>query len=326
MNQYDVAISLKQSILNQLIDLLFNRPTLKDQLFRGSQTATLAAVSVTVEWEIQQPPKVMLSPPDIAQWQKAIKQNGDALPPVQNAFVIHFPALNVSRQKLSGEPDEETIALDVIGVASLTNNQLVLTPIAAVVDLSHAKPLDRLIFKTILIPQVLQIAGTMLSHQQMPRLDFQGVQFGSPVLTIGNGQIIVAANLAGKSPPATPSFSQLPNTNAPFYVLLSRAVMQQIADREIQCLQGKSVATSGTESFGLGRANYRASATLNTVAVQPLSAPASVQAHIGVEISASAGVDIFSVISDRVTDTVDTVGKTFEEAGEAIENLFGKLF
>lgn len=323
---YDVAISMDQVALNRVIDSLFGRPNLRNRLLSGSQTTTLSGVQVTVGWEVQQAPSVTLSPPSSQQWQSAIKQDGNVPQPTQDAFIVNFPKLKVSRQKTSGQIDEETIALDAICVINLRDNKLALDPVAVIVDLSQATPNDRVIFKAILIPQILRIADSMLSGQQMPNLDFQGVQFGLLVLAVGNERIVGAANLVGKALPPVPSLSELPNTSSPFYVLLSQEAVQKIADRGIQELQGKSDSTSGSESFGIGKANYSASVRLNSISVQTSSNPTIVQANVGVSASASAGVDVFSVIGDGIVDAAKTVGEAVEDAGKAVGDFFKNIF
>lgn len=81
MSNFDVAICMDQGSLNQVINSIFNRQSLRAKLFNGSQSTTLAGVQVQVGWEVLVPPTVTLTPPSAEQWSSAVKRDGSTAQP-----------------------------------------------------------------------------------------------------------------------------------------------------------------------------------------------------------------------------------------------------
>ncbi len=332
MSNFDIGICIDQTTLSGVIAALYARPSLKSQLFSGRQTIAIMGVNLTVGWDVQQAPTVSLNPPSAQQWQNAVKSDGSVPQPVENAFLVQFSQVRVEKQPDSGGAMATTTSFAAICTVSLTNNALTITPMAVVIDLSQASEFDQVMYRMLIIPRVLNLVGTVLSGQQLPDIDFQGTRFGAAVLTVGNGQLTVVANLAGQPAPAAPAPDRLPG--GPFSILLSPQAMQQIANRGTRDLQGKTTGTSGSQSFGIGTANYRANVRLDHVSatVSP-GDPTTVNAAVGVAVSASAGVDILGVVGDAVEQGAEAVGGgvvtaakatagALEDAGRAIKNAF----
>jgi hypothetical protein len=307
MSNYDVAIVMNQAALNGVLASLFAQQNLRSQLFSGSQQASVLGTKTTVSWSVLQTPTVTLSPPSAQQWSQAIKQDGSTPQPAQNALVVSFPALQVS--ETSTNPS--TVPVEAIVVASINSkNALSLAPVAVIVDLSKASTFDQTLYKEIIIPQVLNLTTSMLSGEQIPNISFQGVQFGSLVLSVGNGLLAGVANLNGKPAPAAPDLTSLPNQN--FYILLSHDAMQQIASTGSHQLQGQSTHTSGSKSFGIGSADYNAGIKLNNASASVSSSDLTrVNASVDVSASASAGINLF-----------DSIGQTIVSIGQQIGNAF----
>ncbi|NEW06830.1 hypothetical protein GK047_12495 [Paenibacillus sp. SYP-B3998] len=206
-------------------------------------------------------------------------------------------------------------------VAISPSNKLTLTPVAAVVDLKDSSPQDQTIYKLFLIPKVLQMAATLLTGEQIPNLDFQGVQFGPVVLAVGSGKLVAAASLPGRPVPVIPDLAGFPD--GAFTVLLSPDALQQMASRGVQTLQGKSTSTSGSENYGIFKANYGASVTLRNVAVSVNPANlTTVHASLHVAAAAGAGVDVFGAIGDTIADGAKKVADGVVDTANKIADAF----
>jgi hypothetical protein len=322
MSNYDVAISIDQATLNRVIATAFGRQSLRSKLFSGRQTITFQGVQVTVGWEVQQVPTLSLTPPSTQQWQNAIKQDGGAAQPMQNAFVVNIPQLKVTMENTSGKIEEATTSVEAICTISINalNNKLSLDPVALVVDLSQASAFDKVIYRTFLIPQVLHMADSLLSDEQFPDIDFKGIRFGPAVLIVGTGRIVAIANLQGKPAPSAPPADSFPD--GPLYILLSREAMQQVVSRGTQDLRGKRVSASGSRDFTVGKANYNVSLQFDSVSASLTNDLTVVNASLGVSVSASAGVDVVSAIGGTIVNAAKTVGDGVVSAGKAVADAF----
>lgn len=315
MSQYDLLISLSETTLNQTVATLCQRQSIKNKLLKGNQQTTLGEIAVTVGWEVQQVCVVHLTPPSAQQWQTAIKGDKNTSESTENTFVIDFPRLKVTRKQSSGELESSTTSLSAICTLTVKNNKVRFQPIAADVDLSQASDFDRqFTYPLVIIPQILKLADSLLAEIPLPKINFQGIQFGSTVVTVGNKRLALVANLLGKATPERPSIESLPD--GVFYVLLSQKALQKMADQGVKGLRGKSDGKSGQESFGIGKAQYNARIRLDDVSAN-LNAHdlTTVKTTISTSISASAGVDVLSVVGDKIVDA----GK---EVGEAIKKIF----
>lgn len=296
MSTFDIAVCIDEVTLNKIAASLFGRQSLRGKLFSGSQSILIAGVNASVGWSIEAPPLVSLNPPTPAQWAASVKKDGTALQPAENAFLVHIPHIKVQKSASGGVTEADT-SFDAICTASLVQNAITIVPLAVVIDLSQASKIDKVIYDKILIPRVLDMVGSMLSGRQLPNIDFQGATFGPFVIAVGGGLLAAAANASGKPAPQTPSIGSLPKGR--FSVLMSPETMQTLANKGTSSLQGKSTGASGSQSFGIGKANYSANVRLNSVSasVSP-SDLTSVNASIGVQVSAGAGIDVLSVITD----------------------------
>ena len=103
--------------------------------------------------------------------------------------------------------------------------------------------------------------------------------------------------------------------------------MQAVTTSGTQSLEGKTTGTSGSANFGVGTAKYSASAKLRraSVSINPgdLTNPNAV---VGVEVAASAGVDVLSAVGGALesaaTTTVNAVTGAAKDTGKAVEKAF----
>ncbi len=317
MSNFDVAICMDQGSLNQVINSIFNRQSLRAKLFNGSQSTTLAGVQVQVGWEVLVPPTVTLTPPTAEQWSSSVKRDGSTAQPTGNAFMVTFPQLHVLRTKSNGEQSEATTSVEAICTVAIVNDRLSITPLAAIVNLSGATDFDTVIYKAIIIPQVLNMAGQMLAGEQIPAISFQGVSFGPLTLGVGGGRLIGVAALVGQPTPQPPDPGSLPG-GAPFYVLLSPAALNQMASVGVQQMAGKGASTSGSQGFGIGSADYNASIRLDNASagIDPGDLT-MINAQVGISAAASAGIttvvgQVINDIGNGVVSVVNQIGDAFK--------------
>jgi hypothetical protein len=182
---------------------------------------------------------------------------------------------------------EATIHFEAICTAALEDGRLSINPQAVVVDLSSASPLDRVIYTKVIIPQVLRMAGNLLSGRELPELAFQGFRFGPAVLSVGSGSLSVVANLPGKPVPPAPPPGALPTGG--LSMLLSREAMQQVADQAGRHLAGLDISPGAPVQAGGGHASF--GVRLAHVSTDVSADPTVINAEVGPDISVSVGVD-----------------------------------
>ena len=320
MSTFDVAICLGQQSLTTITAALYKRPNLRARLFRGCHSAPVEGIQANVTWDVQQPPKFNLNPPPPNLWANAIAANGVKAPPSANAFVVTLPALNVSLGSAGAPPVATTTSVDVICSIALSGRTVTLSPVGVVVDLSHATPTDQIIYKAILIPQLLAQIATLLSGQHIPKIDFQGLSFGNATLLVEGGRVVGAAFLEGR--PGVPDAASL--RSAPpgeFYVLLGGDALQHVVQSGVQPLRGKTESVHGSASFGIGNASYSASLRLDSLNAQ-VKTPTTLRVQAGVTLAASAGIDVLPAIMNQiahgVTDAAKAVANVASDAANAV--------
>jgi hypothetical protein len=321
---FDVAIGMDESGLNQVLGELFQRPGLRKDLFSGSQSANILGAAIQVDWSVEQAPTVHLSAPTPDQWKHAIKADGAVAAPTVNALTMHFPQFKITRKAASGPDQTATVALDVICTINIQSDNLIVSALAVSVDLSAASAFDQVLYKSVIIPRILNLVGTAFGVEHLPNVNFEGLQFGPIALTVGSGRVAGVANLAGKPTPPAPDPGTLPN--AKFFLLLGRDALQQTAQKGAAGLVGHSATSSGSRGFGLGNASYNGSVRLDSVSVQVGGDPTVINAQVAIGAEASAGVSLLGGIPGQIVDGlktgVNTVGDGLKTAGEAIGHAF----
>ncbi|HEY3364147.1 MAG TPA: hypothetical protein VGK74_03710 [Symbiobacteriaceae bacterium] len=325
MSTCDVIICVDQATLGGIVAALYGRPSLRDKLFRGSRAVDVLGVNVNVTFDVLQPPVISLNSPTDEQWRLGITKDGNPAQKAPNAVVVHFGQVKVGKQREAGGYDETTTAFDAICTIGLANNTLAIDPLAVIVDLSHASPDDQIIFPAVVIPQILQMVGTMLSGEHLPDINFQGIRFGDVVLSVGGGRLAAVANLAGKPAPGAPLLDSLPPGQ--FYLLLSPAVMQSFADSAAAGMNGKQLPPqSGSQGFGVASAEWNANARLDHVSARVSPADmTSLDLAVTVSIDASAGVNILGPLGDLVNKAGNAIVDAGKTVGDGIVDTANKI-
>jgi hypothetical protein len=314
---FDVALSVNESTLNQISASLFARPSLRARLFSGSKAVNLEGVQTKVDWQVQTAPTVSLRSPTSAEWAKAIAADGTVAKPTANAMIVHVPKVAVTRTDPGAQPQSAVVPIDVICTITVANQTLVYNAPAVIVDLSAASEFDRALYQLVIVPQVLAAVAVSFAHPHLPAIDFQGLKFGPPVLVIGGGKVMGVANLEGKPTPPAPDPASLPSE--PFYVLFSPDVVQRACKTGTAPLIGQAASTSGSKGFApLGNASYSASVRIDDIAAQPTANPTVVNVSVALSASASAGVTLLGGIVGAVTDAANTVAHVAEDAAKTV--------
>jgi len=324
MSDYDVAICLNEEALNRIVNQLFQKPGLKTKLFTGTQTVPVMGVSVPVAWNVQQVPYIHLSPPTNDQWNHAIKPDGTAsVPPQENSIVMDFSNVQVSKKNVSTGQNEQTTAnfqaLCTVSVSG--NNLLTIIPLGALVELNGVSPNDHVLYQSFMIPKILQMAKTLVSGEQLPDLHFQGLNFGTPVLSLGSGRLVAVANLENKPSPSAPPAETFPNQ--PLTILLSSEAIQSGVSKGLSSFQGLSTGTGGSENLGIVKANYNANITVRNISasVNPQDL-ALLNVSVDLAASASAGADVFGPIGDVIVDGANAVADGVTYAANKVADAF----
>ena len=331
MSTFDIGIGMTQATLNDAVATFFRRPRLRSTLFQGRRSLELMGIPVVAGWEILEAPILRLAPPAEELWQNAIDQSGQTPTAVPGAFTLELPRLHVSLGQPDGGARETELVATVIATASLSQNDLALDARALVVDLAQASELDRLIYQTFIIPQVLQATDALFSGREIPDISFQGLSFGSVTIVIDEGRIIALANLAGKPAPPPVNSNTLPDR--PFFILLSREAMAIAAQRGGSGMQGKVIERTGVERYSIASAEYKAQIRLDSVVAQPSAALTELDVVVAISPSLVAGVSVFQALGNEVVNTANQagnevvntanqVGDTFKQAGREIEKAF----
>ncbi|MGJ4788457.1 hypothetical protein [Leptospira koniambonensis] len=319
MSDYDLLINVNESVFNQALSSLYGKENLRNKLFKGTKSETYLNTPVNVSWDVLTAPILSLNPPTDADWKSSYKQDGKTPSPVQNAFLIKFPKLKVSKDQNGSVLDT---TLSVQGICSIkldiSSNRISIDSYALIVDISNASPLDQFIYKSIIIPQILKTADSALEGGQIPALDFHGAKFGEINIFVGQGRFLASANLESKAKAAIPNLNSIPNQ--PFFILISKEASQSIVNQETASLIGKKQSTSGSKSFGIGTANYDAAVRINRLGVQLLDDPTQVSSTADLSITAGAGVDLLGPVVGAIVDAAKYVGSGAAYVGTTVAN------
>jgi hypothetical protein len=304
-----------------MVAAAWSKPGIRAGIFKGSQTTQVSGVNATVTWDVLAAPVVSLSQPDAAMWSSSIGPGGKPAAAVGNSFLVKFPKLQVSMSTVG----DSVIAANALCSVTQESGGPRMNALAVTTDLSQAGKMDQFIYKAVIIPQVLKMAGAMLSAHTLPSINVPHAQFGPGVIAIGNGRFVLAATLAGGPVPAI-SAAEFPGV--PFCVLLSPGVVQLVGNAEAARLAGKVLGSSGSQSFGIGKANYSGSITLNRVNAAPANLP-ELRLQIALSASASAGVDLLgpiggiaTTVAGGVTTAANTVAGGVTTAANAVAKAF----
>jgi hypothetical protein len=247
MGQFDAAIGLDKTSLDTGLSQLYADPTARDKLFKGEIKGQSAGSDYTADWDVQAAPQFVLAPPPTDKWQAAINSDGGhpTGDPPADSFQIIFPKFYAKYTLQGVAPVDGTTEVQVYAEAAISDDKLTLTPLAIWIDESHMSGWDKFILNFILA-NVLTKATTMLAGLTIPPLSFADIDLSPPVMTITNGQLILASSLT----PATPDISGFTWPQKDLFILLSQDFLSKLADKLETELKDTEIADSGEKSGG----------------------------------------------------------------------------
>ena len=322
MAAFDLAVAGDETLLNNSVQTLYSRPSLRAKLFTGSTTEQILGVTTNVSWDILAAPTFSFQAPSASVWSSSVSSTGAPLTPVPNAFTVSFPQVQVSQKSGNAQPQQAVTSVTAICVLDTSGGSPGPKTIAAMANLAGASDIDRAIYTQIIIPQSINTANSMLSGLVLPQITIHNISFGPPVFAIGSGRCLMAANLAGNGTPAAPSPDSIPP--GPLVVLLSPAAMQKIVSTGAVGLLGQSANTSGSQSFGLGSASYSAQVQVTGVSATVNSGdPTAIQANVSLQASASAGITVLGGVVGDIVHGVETAAEAIKNGASSVISIIG---
>lgn len=222
MNGYDLAVSMDEATINSLLAQTFGLSRLAG-LFTGTMTQEIAGVTATVTWTVQQAPQIGLTAPTSTQWNQAIDSQGGNPEAVPNAGILSLPALNI-QYTYGGATGGTTLPATAIWTWSMSGGSLTLAPLAAIVDTSGMSSTEQTIVSFVVLPLVMEQAGTYTKTIALPTIDQYGASFGTPNFNIADDRLIMVAAVTGEPAPAVPDASVLPSD--PLFIQISQRALQ----------------------------------------------------------------------------------------------------
>ncbi len=286
----DLVVGVDESTLTQAVATLYGRPAL-GPVFSGRQTVNWQDKNVDVSWKVKEPPEVKLSAPTPDEWGKAIPRPDQKAQPTTNALWVNFPKFWAKRHDTDKEASTEVRSICTV---ELRNNTVLLRPVACVVDLSQVSPLDKVLYRKVIVPKILDTVDKVLGQNglQLPRLNIGGVGFGDIAVSVGNSRMALAANLSGRGTPSAPGTSAL--SDRPFTVLLSGRTVEEAAKATVHSIRGKWMSTGGK----FGPAHWSAGVKLNDANAGADSDPTGLQLRLWFDAEAEGWVDLGEAIKD----------------------------
>ncbi|MFI2415174.1 hypothetical protein [Streptomyces sp. NPDC018947] len=302
MTASDLVVALGQDTLNDLLVSLGSRPG----LLAGSLHVPVGHRDIPLDWSLDKPPVLSLHEPAEAEWQAAIGPRG--VPPgrVAGAFTVLLPELTAGGPGIA----RATRTVKVLCTLAMRSGTPVLTPLGAEVDLENVPDQgDRAVYRHIVVPKALKAALALLGRTVLPRIEVAGVSFGDFALAAGAGMVVAAANTDDRTPAPAPDLAALFPRAPAFEVLLSRAALQRAARVAVSDLVGRSDATGGSSSFGIGRAQYQGRVQVDAAAAGVTGSPLELDVDINLSVHAEAGVDLFPDIEETLNHIAESIGR-----------------
>jgi hypothetical protein len=256
---------------------LYAKPEARTNIFKGERTGTQGGLAYTASFDIQQAPAFLLQPPPADLWAKSVDVNGKnptpASRPVTNAFQLVFPqflgSYTLGPAKQSGTTKVivfATVSLD----ATPSGSKVVFKAESVWLDESHMTGWDRFILNGVILKQVLTQIGQMLAGFDIPALEISKegvtVEFGTPVVSIVNSQLIAAAGLKAGAPVDIRGVTW---PSKALFLLVSADTIRNVANQAAAKLAGQTKSGRGDYSKVI---TYDYTAKLNSVSITPNAA------------------------------------------------------
>lgn len=227
MSEFDVAVGMSQGQLDAVSAALFQQVP---SLFTGTQQTEVAGIPVTATWTIEKPAMFDLSSSS------------------SSGFAFTYPAVEVVLTT-EGVAESTVVTTQLTAsakvVASGATLALEVTGVSAPPQRDGTT--DHMV-RDVVLPAVQRSADEIFGAVTIPPIELPGVKLTAPVPVIQSGALIAVANLAERGPPAVPQSFAWPVE--PFFVLLSGATMQALANSGARPLELRRSTRTGEDWFG----------------------------------------------------------------------------
>ncbi|TDR81928.1 hypothetical protein DFP86_10238 [Paludibacterium purpuratum] len=268
MSSYDIALVLDADTLNQAMSKLYANSQAKQKLFQGTEPIGQDGIK-SVDWAIVGAPQFVLSPPTAAQWNDPNTFTpGGKKPanPTDQMFQVQIAQLTTTIHMDQGTDVSPTFAMTVFAQVAVVKDQIQLSNVAVLP--STSTPAGT-IYLELVGGIVYGKVQTLLNGYHIPAsIAVEGQNFTPPVMTVGNGYLVVASNLVASG---TPDIAGVQWPAVPLGVLAGRrllaAVLNQYAGAIVQKLDSASVNKSDsnwTGSYSLDGGITNASVALSS--------------------------------------------------------------
>lgn len=273
MSAFDLAVGVDGPTMNQAGSALYAQ--LYPRLFTGSQTISRDGLDFRVSWDVKQPPRFVLSLPERgaamlrAHLRELDPPGGvrhadlvDALAATleQSTFQLVMPDVAMTVEGEGGSGTDQ-VAVTVVVQASSAGGQMTLRPLKATGATDN--PSDQWFINEVILPQAMQMAGTLLGGVTLPPLTISGVQLTAPTMLVSQERVIAMASLAGKPVPTPPFPDSWPAS--PFFALMSEEARLAVARAGTAGIVGKQLGHTGSVDIGIGTAQYGATARIGAL-------------------------------------------------------------
>ncbi len=306
---YDFLVAMREPVANAAIESLYDKKP------KGVFSGTSTFDNVPVSWDVTHVPTVAFRGFTEAEREQEVKRN----PPVEprpspnSVLVIGFPELRVrlSEDGQRGEPQQVVKQIHVECALVVYRNTLTAVPVAATFDTGDMGEWTQYLFRQLVVPRALNVAGTVMGAVPLPPITVAKVKFGDIALRVGGGMLVGAACLvedgAGLEVPDPKSLPE-----SPFFVLVSPRVVQRAAQTSLDHLSREPHEIEGTATFGVANASYHAGIRLDSAhaTVDP-KAPERIGLQFGFQAFACARADTFGGVRAELEQVGDTVTHVF---------------
>lgn len=298
--EFDLAIGLDATSINSAATVVYTQ--LYPDVFTGKQSVSRDGLSFDVSWDVKTAPTFDLSPPanptqivaDHLAQPRAQRHYPVAMPDIHVALLAELGdqtfqmmmadvALTVSGD---GSSATDPVALTIYVQASSAGGVLSLNPLKAVATTEN--PSDQWFVNTVLLPQAMTMAKTLLSAIDLPPLTYPGLSMTAPAIFVDDQRLIAMANIAGKSVPEPAPGNWPPSS---FFALMSDDAKIRVARANTASIIGHGSGKHGDFDIGIGKVYY--SAEFEVASISFANDAANTLRFTGEIIgSASAGIKI----------------------------------
>lgn len=242
---------MDSATLDKGVGQLYADPQAREKLFKGTQQGEQGAVKFTAKWEARAAPTFLLEPPPLDKWNASINSQGKNPKPEEvptgQAFQLTFPQFYGESAVGASPPVSGTTQVVVFAAVAMQGDKLSITPLSVWLDESKMKNWDKFILNQVILKQVLQQAGKMLSGLSIPPLTLSQsgvkIELTPPVLKIDSGKLILAASLKSKG---SVDIGGAAWPAQPLFALMSKDLVMKAVEELSKSLMDKPYSGDGS--------------------------------------------------------------------------------